>query len=243
MGTFLFAVFLSAALWQAVAAARSRTGSASAVGTTAFAMLAYWFTHGSVDWLWEFPGVTAPVVVALAACPGRGDPVRRTARVRGGRLLKYAAAGVAVVAVVALAPAWLAARDVAVASSSWRSDFAGAYATLDRAAELNRLSDQPYVVKGTIAERKRDWESAESAFRQALLRNRRNWYSQLELGIALAMRGDRSSAVSAIERAHELDPREGLISDTLTRLRAHKLPEPNVLDRKFVIRTPLGRAS
>jgi hypothetical protein len=244
VGFALFAVFLAAAAWQTISAARRRFGDPfAAVGSAALAMLAYWFAHGSVDWLWEFPGVTAPVVVAVACCSRRSERERRRvlpAFVRHGR--RFVAVAAVVVSALLLAPAWIAARDIASATASWRTDLAGAYGRLQDAASLNRLSDEPYVVAGTIAERRRDWPEVERQFARALARNPQNWYSHLELGLALSMRGDWAGAIAQLEQAQALDPREELVASTLATLRARDHVDITALDREFLIRTPLGAA-
>src|SRR5262249_43713535 len=180
VGAVLFGLFLAAAAVICLRSARTR--GEVAVGVSAFAMLTYWFVHGSVDWLWEFPAVTAPVlaVVAATASAHRAESRdQRAERARGRRLVPIAA-GIGVAAVL-LVPAWLAARETALAVGSWRSDPGRAYGRLENAAWLNRFSDEPYVLAGTIAERERDWPRAEHYFTLALRRTPSNWYSQLEL--------------------------------------------------------------
>jgi O-Antigen ligase len=240
VGFVVFFVFLGAAAWIVVAAARSQT-EMSALGLAATGMLAYWFAHGSVDWLWEFPGVTCPVFVAVAACArpaitgGRG-----TARVER-TFLTVGAVGAAAAAVILL-PSWIAARDVASASSSWRSDPSGAYSKLDQAAVLNRVSDQPYLVAGTIAERRREWSAAATDFEKAIGRNDPSWYSHLELGIALAKLGRQAEALPHLERARALNPRDPLVRETLADVRAHRPVRSDLLDKEFIARTPVGAA-
>ena len=239
VGFALFFVFLGAAAWVAVGAARSRGAPA---GIAALAMLSYWFAHGSVDWLWEFPGITAPVLFAVAASAAAPDGEQSRDRRRRERVVRTAAPVAAVVAAVLLVPAWVAARDVASALSTWRADPGGADAKLRQAASLNRLADQPYIVSGTIAERRRSWAAAEDAFTKAVSRNGGNWYSHFELGIALAERGARPAALRELRRAHALDPRDTLVAETLANVRAGRPVRPGLLDREFIARTPVGAA-
>jgi Flp pilus assembly protein TadD len=86
---------------------------------------------------------------------------------------------------------------------------------LRQAARLNRLSDQPYGVAGTIAGRLHDWRTARSYFVLALRRNDDNWYSWFEEGIADARTGRRGRALAELRHARRLDPKEPLVSEVL----------------------------
>jgi O-antigen ligase len=241
IGFLLFAVFAAVLLWRVAAVARSR-GPQAPAGLAAFAMLVYWLAHGSVDWLWEFPGLSGPVVAA-SACAAALAPARSwqlTKRYR--RLLAAAAAIVAVAAAAILGASWLAARDIAVALSTWRADLPAAYADLQQASALNKLSDEPYVVAGTLAERRSDWSRAERQFELAIGRNDQNWYSHLELGVALANQGKSAAAVRELQRARALDPAESLIADSLVAARAGRHIDARSLDREIIARTPAGAA-
>jgi Flp pilus assembly protein TadD len=138
---------------------------------------------------------------------------------------------------VALVPAWLAARDVSLAIANWRTNTPLTYARLSNAARMNPLSDEPYVVAGTIAERHRDWTAARRYFVRAVGRDATNWYSQLELGIAQARLGDRRAALLSARKASTLDPREPLVSDVVAALRAGRPISVSGLDRLMVDRT------
>lgn len=239
IGLGLFAVFVAALLWRVAATTRSR-GPHAPVAVIGLAMLVYWLAHGSVDWLWEFPGLSGPTLAA-AACvasfetprPWRLTNVTRRTLVTGTSIAALAATAV-------LGASWLAARDVAVALSNWRADLPAAYADLRQASSFNVLSDEPYVVAGTLAERHKDWRLAEQQFRQALNRNSANWYSHLELGVALANQGDSAAARRELERAHDLDPAESLITDSLAAVRAGQRVDARSLDREIIARTPAG---
>jgi tetratricopeptide (TPR) repeat protein len=161
----------------------------------------------------------------------------------GTRGAVWAAAGAAgVVSAAVLGSGWLAARDVAVALSGWRTDLPAAYANLRQAASLNRLTDEPYVVAGTLAERHGDWPLAERQFRLALRRDDRNWYSHLELAVALSNQRRFPEAERELLRAHELDPLESLITDAIAEVRAGRHIDARSLDREIIARTPAGAA-
>jgi hypothetical protein len=198
-------------------------------------MLVYWIAHGSVDWLWEFPALTCPVVAVVACATVAEESVRPIALSSLRHRLSVAALALASVAsLVALVPAWLAARDTALAVRVWRADPTTAYARLAHAARLNRLSDQPYVIAGTIAERRRDWPTAQNFFGRALARNDTNWYSRLEFGVATAMTGRDKAAIASLKAAQRLDPREATVRETLRAIQGRRQIAVASLDRALL---------
>jgi len=144
---------------------------------------------------------------------------------------------------VRLLPSWLAARDVAIGADIWRTDPTRATRLLRSAARLEPLSDQAYQVLGTIAERRRDWPLAEQWFRHAATRNDANWYSHLELAIALSKQGKLTAATVEIRRARLLDPREPIIADVANAIRTHGPINVGRLDRNIVARTTVHSAA
>ena len=219
VGFVLFFVFAIAAGWRCLAAARAPSELRSLVGATGLALLVYWLAHGSVDWLWEFPALSGPVVTGVAFAGALGGRPERTKRSAARLALRSVSVVAVLLALVALVPAWLAARDISVAAAAWHTNPGRAYSQLRQAARLNRLSDQPYGVAGTIAERLRDWRTARSYFASALTRNDRNWYSWFEEGIADARTGRRGRALAELRHAHRLDPGEPLVSEVLDDVR------------------------
>jgi tetratricopeptide (TPR) repeat protein len=140
----------------------------------------------------------------------------------------------AVVSVATFLPPWLAARHVAAAQSSWRADPDAAYRSLERARALNPLSDNPDVVAGAIASRRRDDARARIAFRRALERNPSNWYAAMELGLLESVAGRRALALGHLARAFELNPLEGLIEVLSDRIRKGERIHPSSLDQMFL---------
>lgn len=236
VGTAFFVVFLGAAGWSLVRL--SRTAEAGAVvGAGGLGLGLYWFAHGSVDWLWPFPALTGPmfglVGAAVAVYEARvaAAPVPAPALLRRGALT--AALGFAAVALV---PAWLAARDIALGVDVWRTSPDLAYSRFRAAAGLNRVSDQPYLFAGAVAERRRDWPRVKSFFTSAVGRNRGNWYSRLELGVADAELGERRAALGELESARRLDPRESIVREVLDAVRARERVPVEELDRQVLDR-------
>lgn len=207
-GFLLFAAWAAAVL--AACRAAIRRGEAT-TGLVAGAMLLYWLLHGSVDWLWEFPALSAPVLF-LAGAASAGAPAAPRRPAGGHRRPELAILAVAALAaLVLLVPPWLAARSTVEAVTGWRSNPQRSYAALDRAARLNRLAESPYLIGGTIAMRRGEWARAGVLLQAALRRNRRNWYSRFELALARAEVGDRAGALRDVQAAERLDPREPIL--------------------------------
>jgi tetratricopeptide (TPR) repeat protein len=127
----------------------------------------------------------------------------------------------AVLATLSLALPWTAAVDTKRAAEIWGASPKVAYDRLDRAADLNFLSANPYLVAGAIASRLDQPRRMRIAFDRALDRDPDNWYATLELAALDAIEGETLSALERLQRVSELNPREpvtdqvrqGLLSD------------------------------
>jgi O-antigen ligase len=211
LGALAFAAFLAAVVAGAAALRRSAP-SVRAVAAAALALAAYWLLHGSVDWLWELPAVTAPAfaLLGLAAAvearqPGSTD--RRFTPVAAG------AAAAILAGAAALAVPWTATAEVERAAAVWRTNPDRALEHLDRAGRIDRLSSQPALLAGAIANRSGRPERAVTELEEALDREPRNWYAHLELAIAQARLGRHADALASLGRAAELNPREDAIGE------------------------------
>lgn len=235
VGGVLFAVFLVAA----VAGLRrlfELGGLARAVAGASLAVVAYWLLHGSVDWFWEMPGLGGVACACLGLSLGVAEERGERARGRGSRALVVSGSAAAALATVVLALPWLAAAEVARAASSWRTDPGAAFRRLETARQLNVLSDMPDLVAGAIASRVGDRPRMVAAFERALARNRRDWYANLELGVAAALDGRRTVALKRLEAARRLDPLEPTIRALTRDIRAGRRISPPELDRVFLAR-------
>jgi hypothetical protein len=238
IGFLLFGGFVASAGLLCLSAARSRLPGRGTLGLAAVSIFGYWLAHGSVDWLWEFPALTGPALATVACTASCVETAPRGPwSKRARRALAAASIVAAVAAAVALGPAWLAARETSLGVQVWRAEPALAYERLDQAARLNRLSDQPYLIAGTVAERKRDWQRAGRYFTLALDRNSSNWYALLERGIANELTHQHAAAISDLEQAQRLDPREPIIRGVLEDVHAGRPIEITSLDRAMLERT------
>ena len=117
-----------------------------------------------------------------------------------------AGALVALVLVAALAAPWLSRLQIESAAGIWTRAPRVAYARLEDAASLNPLSDEAYVVAGSIALRYGQLQRADHDFKLALRRTPDDAYATLERGAIASARGERARALVLLRRAVELEP-------------------------------------
>jgi hypothetical protein len=240
VGAVLFLAFLVSALiaWARRRPARGLSRSVGAIGVVAFG---YWAVHGSVDWFWEIPALGAPAFAFLGIAASTSQPRAPREPQRGW--LMSARIGVAIVAIAAaasLVAPWFAAEEVRAAAHGWRADPARSFRELNRARELNPLSDDPDLVAGAIASRLGETQRMQRSFRRALRRNPHNWYARLELAVAESRLGGRRQAFRQLAVAARLDPREPTISIVARLIRARRPVSTVALDRMFLERTKVS---
>jgi O-antigen ligase len=238
VGGLLAVVGLGAALVACRRAiVRNRDSLARAVAAAAAAGFAYWAVHGSVDWFWEFAGLGGPAFALLGlgcALAPRADVVPpRTSR--RGRPLIVAGTLAALAAVASLTAPWLSELQVQSAARIWPQAPQQAYARLDSAARLDPLSDEPYVVAGSIALRLGELGRAAHDFALALRRTPGDAYATLERGAIASARGERRGALVLLERAARLSPRDPLIREALARVRGGRRVDIEELNRSILL--------
>lgn len=232
------AVLLFGALAAGAAAAlRSRAAPAAerAVAAAAVALFAYWLLHASVDWFWEFPGITAPALAALGLA-GALAPRDAPRASRSRRLAALPPAVGALVLALSLAIPWLAELDTERASRGWAANPDAAFDRLERAASLNPLSARPDLTAATIALRLDRVELAEREFREALEREPRNVYALLELGVIAAANGRSEEGARLVARAAALSPNDEIVADALAELRAGRVVDLAQLNERILNR-------
>jgi O-Antigen ligase len=239
VGAALFGGFLAAAV-ASVISRRLREWNRVVICATGL-IFAQWLIHGSVDILWEIPGLAAPAFAALAIAarlgreaaspatrPGRSDFWLRATLV--GALVCLAGVGASFVF------PWLSAGAVRTAEARWRADPTAAAASLRSARSLNPLSDQADVTAGLIASRRRNWPVMRIAFRRALRRDPRNWYSWFELAVVNGYTHHPKAAIAQLKVVKHLNPQEPTLGFVLYRINVGKPLAPSQLDRIFRIR-------
>jgi tetratricopeptide (TPR) repeat protein len=238
VGALLALAGLGAALiggWRGLL--RGSDPLARAVAAAALAGFAYWVVHGSVDWFWEFAGLGAPAFAMLGlACALAPRRIARSGShgLSAGRPSIAAAAIVALAGAASLAAPWLSQLQIQSAARIWPKAPATAYARLNDAARLNPLSDEPYLVAGSIALRFGDLRRADHEFALALQRTPGDAYAVLERGAIASARGDRAAALMLLARAVRLNPRDPLTREVLQLVRRGERVDVDELNRAIL---------
>jgi tetratricopeptide (TPR) repeat protein len=265
IGALLALVGLGAALLAAARGLRGPDPLGGAVVAAALGGFGYWVVHGSFDWLWEFAGLGAPAFALLGlacALAPRASPrasvpsirgveqpstrgveqVTETSTVSGRRrsvgprhLIISVGALVAVLAALSLTAPWLSQLQVQRAARIWTKAPRTAYARLNDAARLNPLSDEPYLVAGSIALRFGELAHADHEFALALGRTPGDAYATLERGAIASTEKDRRQALELLERAVRLNPRDPLSRQALRLAREGKRVSVQELNRSILL--------
>ena len=215
---------------------RAPLGERAVVGA-GLGVTVYFFAHSTFDWLEAYPVLAGPALAlpfaALGARSAAQDaPVREP---RWG-IPPRAAAATGVVAVLAaaysLAAPWLALRYNERGVARWRADAAGAYADLQKAADIDPISIQASVAEGPIAMNRGELDRAKSAFEETL-RREDFWAAHYELAVIAAARGDRAGALRQLQTARSLNPLEPLITDVEQVIRDNERIDPAELSRRL----------
>ncbi|HWH92303.1 MAG TPA: O-antigen ligase family protein, partial [Baekduia sp.] len=252
IGTLLLLAALMAALaaaWRAMrlGGAAADPLAATVAGGATLAFL-YWVVHGMTDWFWEWAGLGAPAFALLGlACAlapralvvaepdGDGGGAAPAPHPRGRRPAARVLVGAGLVlAALVISGPWLAEREVERAGAVFATRPFEAYSRLDRAADLDPLSDRPALIKGSIALRYGDLPRARRAFEDALDRSPRGQYATLELGAIASVQGDRARAARLLARAVALAPRDTTAREALAVVREGGVVDVDVLNRRIL---------
>jgi len=218
----------------------------------ALAGFAYWAIHGSFDWFFEYAGLGAAAFALLglvcSLCPA-DLAASEEARVHGeapalvprrslaGVARLAAILGVSVLALaaaVSLALPWLSRSEVQSAAKVWSATPKVAYSRLREAARLNPLSDEPYLVSGSIALRFGDLRRADRQFELALQRVPGDAYATLERGAIASSLGERQRALALLRRAAHLNPRDPITRRALAQAKRGQRVNVTELNREIL---------
>ncbi len=179
-------------------------------------VFAYWLLHGSVDWLWEFPGLAGAALAALgiAGAVNRGlkpDEAHSTEAQRpvlaARPALALGALGAALLA-VSVVPSWISAREQQRGVELAAQDPSAAIRHFERAADWNPLTPVPYKAAGIVEVRRRDYRAATRQLRRALERDPDDSNPYLFLGAIASAEGRKQEALTLVEKANRLAPRD-----------------------------------
>jgi tetratricopeptide (TPR) repeat protein len=159
------------------------------------------------------------------------------ARGSGGRRLRIAAGVLlALAAAASLAAPWLSQLRVQNAARVWMRAPQLAYDRLGDAARLNPLSDEAYLVAGSIALRFGDLARADHEFSLALARTPGDAYATLERGAIASTRGEPHRAVGLLQRAVRLNPGDPLTRQALLVVREGRRVSVEELNRSIFLK-------
>jgi tetratricopeptide (TPR) repeat protein len=187
---------------------------------------------------------------ALAA-PGVGGPARTRRSLRRpllafegrrslGRRLVAVGAVLATLAVVgSLGAPWLSQLQLESAASTWPRAPQTAYARLEQAANLNPLSDEAFLLSGSIALRYGDLGRADHQFALALGRDPGDAYATLERGAIASETGRRAQALDLLGRAVHLNPRDPIAREALMQVQARRRVSVERLNRAILEKAQL----
>jgi hypothetical protein len=243
IGTLLALVGLGAALMAAARGLRGPDPLGGAVVAAALGGFAYWTVHGSFDWFWEFAGLGAPAFALLGLACGLAPRTVPLGRAVGRqRTVAFRRVGIglgalaAVLAALSLTAPWLSQLQVESAVRVWTKAPQAAYARLNDAARLNPLSDEAYLVAGSIALRFGDLARADHEFALALGRTPGDAYATLERGAIASTENNHRRALELLERAVLLNPRDPLTRQALRLAREGKRVNVEELNRSILLK-------
>jgi tetratricopeptide (TPR) repeat protein len=159
-------------------------------------------------------------------------------RPRTGTLaFAFACVLMALALAASLAAPWLSQLEVESAARIWTKAPQTAYERLHDAARLNPLSDEAYLVAGSIALRYGELARADREFVLALGRSPDDAYATLERGAIASGKGERAAALRLLERARALDPRDGLVQQALRIVREGRTVNVEALNRLILLKS------
>jgi tetratricopeptide (TPR) repeat protein len=238
VGAALLATAWIAALVAFARKRRARGSFGNFIAAAAMAGFVYWLIHASADWFWELPvlGAAGLMFLGIAMVVSTPAEVQRKGDWEVPPWARVVGFLVCLAATLSFIFPWLSARAIDDALAIWRADPQLAQTRLAQARQLNPVSDQPDLIAGVIAGRTGDVATMREAFERAIQRNPENWYAHFELGIAYALSKDDPAALAELEVANELNPREPLIDEVQSDVRAGRPVSPSGIDRRFLAR-------
>ena len=243
IGTFLMLGAFVAGLVAALPALR-RADLAGAAAGTGVLLFGYWLLHSSLDWFWEFPGLTGPAMaglgIAMAVARSQAEEhasadegaVERSRRPLLVGVPAFVAAGACTLLIAAsVVPPWLAEREQRRGAEIATANPEAALKRFNRAADLNPLSPVPEKAAGVVEIRSGDYEEAERALRSAFERDHGDPGLHLLLGVVASNAGKQREALQLVTEARRLAPEDEITARVLIALRRGRRLDPARVDR------------
>ena len=249
IGALLLAGALIAAAVAAARRWREADPGTAAVAGAAATIFAYWLIHASVDWFWEFPGLTAPAfaMLGLACAVGLRRPFDGWPKFRGrpvpALLPTVASAAAATILAVSYVLPWISEREIEKAATQWPRSPATAFDRLDRAAALNPLAPKPHLVAAAIAVQMEDQDRAVRELREVLELEPRTPFALAEMAALASERGQNGAAERLLERASGYAPNDIVVRGALEQLRSGGSIDVRDLNASYlkIARSRVGR--
>jgi O-antigen ligase/polysaccharide polymerase Wzy-like membrane protein len=236
IGALLLGAAILAGVWAAVPALRRPDLAGGAAGT-GLVVFGYWIIYGTVDWLWEYPGLGGPAFAGLglaaAVTAGRRGPLPSLQPLLFGSRRIVLAVTLTLPLVVGVGMPWAAERELRKGREAARTDPFAALRRLDRSAALNPLSPVADETAALVELRIGRQGEAQRRFRKALERDPGDPFSHLQLGAIASIEGRQAEALRLVRRAHRLDPRDAVVTESLHILRTGRTLDPERVRRLF----------
>lgn len=214
---------------------RRRADLAGAAAGAGMLMFGYWLLHGSLDWFWEFPGLSGAALaglgVAIAVARGLKGDAETSRSLLAERPALAVACGCALLLALSVVPTWLAEREQRRATELVTTNPEAAVTRLDRAAKLNPLSPIPDKAAAIIEIRRRRYDAAARELRQAFERDGGDSRLHLLLGVVESEAGRSRQALRLVAEARRLAPHDLVTREALSELRRAGRLDPLRLDR------------
>ena len=209
-------VFCGAVLAAAFGRRRTLAASDPMIRIAALGMFAAWLTATSVDWLYDFPGLTGAALLAAALLtvpePARGGVRARPARVgerrRLGQVALVGALGVLALAAASIGRQYAASRYAASGAAKVDSAPAQALSSLQTAERLDPYSLQTLYSIASAYAALDDYPDARAALVAAERTEPENYVPPALLGDLATRRGDYATALASYSLAARLDPHD-----------------------------------
>src|SRR5215218_1964511 len=201
------------------------------------AAITYWFVYSSAEWFWQMPAVTLPAIVYLAMLVGPWGH-----RVEAGSTrwpLGAIGAGVAVLAMVAIVPLFVADRYLT--QSYLSTDPEEALAAVERAQKFNPVDPRLHEQEAEAALQLGDRQRAEDAYRKEIQLDPDHYAPYALLASAYEKRGDLSTALSIYQEALALNPLDPVLNREVIELLGQVSDQQSAQVRFLSGSTELGR--